>query len=191
MIEDLIRKNRSCRRFHQNRALDPDFLKDLVNLARLSPSGANLQPLVYLICTDPTLNAAVFSCLGWAGYLKAWPGPEEGERPAGYVIILGDTRVSTDFGVDHGIAAQSILLGAREKGLAGCMVATIDRNKIRHLFELDDRYQVLLVIALGEPRETVVIETMRPDGDVQYWRDDKSVHHVPKRDLKDIILQTR
>ena len=191
VIEDLIRKNRSCRRFYQNHPLDPDLLKDLVNLARLSASGANRQPLVYILCGDPDVNEDIFSCLGWAAYLKDWPGPEEGERPPGYIIILGDTQVSTDFGVDHGIAAQSILLGAREKGLAGCMIATINRKRIGKIFNLDDRYEVLLVIALGEPRETVVIEAVPPDGDIRYWRDEKNVHHVPKRDSRDIILQTR
>ena len=191
MIEDLIRKNRSCRRFYQNRPLDPDLLKDLVNLARLSASGANRQPLVYILSSAPSVNEEIFACLGWAGYLKDWPGPEEGERPAAYIIILGDTQVSSDFGVDHGIAAQSMLLGAREIGLAGCMIATINRRRIRKIFDLDNRYEVLLAIALGEPRETVVIEAVPSDGDIRYWRDEKNVHHVPKRDLKDIIHQTR
>ena len=191
MIEDLIRKNRSCRRFYQKRPLEPDLLKDLVNLARLSASGANRQPLVYILSSAPSVNEEIFACLGWAGYLKDWPGPEEGERPAAYIIILGDTQVSSDFGVDHGIAAQSMLLGAREIGLAGCMIATINRRRIRKIFDLDNRYEVLLAIALGEPRETVVIEAVPSDGDIRYWRDEKNVHHVPKRDLKDIIHQTR
>lgn len=189
MIENLIRKNRSCRRFYQNRALDRYVLKDLVNLARLSASGANRQPLVYILAEDPALNETIFPCLGWAAHIKEWTGPEEGERPAGYIIILGDTHISTDFGVDHGIAAQSILLGAREKGLAGCMIATINRKRIKKILAIDDRYEVLLAIALGEPRETVVIDAVTPDGDVRYWRDEKNVHHVPKRDLKDILLE--
>lgn len=189
MLEDLIRKNRSCRRFYQNRPLDPEVLKDLVNLARLSASGANRQPLVYILSDDPVVNEKIFPCLGWAAYLKDWSGPEEGERPAGFIIILGDTQVTTDFMVDHGIAAQSILLGARERGLAGCMIASINRKRIRKIFDLDERYEVLLIIALGEPRETVVIEPIPDEGDIRYWRDEKNIHHVPKRDLKDIILE--
>jgi nitroreductase len=191
MIENLIRKNRSCRRFYQNHPLGTGMLKDLVNLARLSASGHNKQPLAYIVSGDPDINEEIFSCLGWAAHLKDWVGPEEGERPAGYIIILGDTQISGDFGVDHGIAAQSILLGARENSLAGCMIGTINRKRIRKIFDLGDRYDILLVIALGEPRETVVIEAVPPDGDTRYWRDEKNVHHVPKRDLKEIILQTR
>ncbi len=191
MIEDLIRKNRSCRRFYQHHPLDTDLLRDLVNLARLSASGHNKQPLTYILSGDSATNEDIFSCLGWAAHLKDWHGPKEGERPAGYIIILGDTLISGDFGVDHGIAAQSILLGARENGLAGCMIGTINRERIRQVFDLDDRYEILLVIALGEPRETVVIEAVPSDGDTRYWRDENHVHHVPKRDLKNIIIETR
>jgi hypothetical protein len=45
-----------------------------------------------------------------------------------------------------------------------------------------------LVVALGYPKEEVVIENINESGDVKYWRDDKQVHHVPKRTLDDLIL---
>ena len=46
----------------------------------------------------------------------------------------------------------------------------------------------LLVVALDKPREKVVIETLKPDGDVKYWRDSSGVHQVPKRRLEEVIL---
>ena len=91
MIKDLVRKNRTCRRFYQDYTVDLELLKGLVNLARLSGSAGNLQPLKYVLSCHAETNDRIFSCLGWAGYLKDWPGPEEGERPSGYIIILGDT----------------------------------------------------------------------------------------------------
>ena len=131
MIEELIKQNRSCRRFYQDEAVSLETLKWLVNLARLSASAANLQPLKYILANEPEKNAAIFSCLAWAGYLTDWPGPAEGERPAAYLIILGDTEISKNFGCDHGIAAQSILLGARAKGLGGCMLGSIQKDRLR------------------------------------------------------------
>lgn len=188
MIEELIRKNRSCRRFYQDESVSTDLLKGLVNLARLSPSAANLQPLKYILSSDAERNDYIFSSLAWAGYLKEWPGPLEGERPSAYIVILGDTRVSRNTGCDQGIAAQSILLGAREKGLGGCIIGSIKRDRLRELLEIPERYEIILVIAIGKPKEEVVLEDVSAGESIKYWRDDKGTHHVPKRCLEDIIL---
>lgn len=189
MIEELITGNRSFRRFYENEAVSLDTLKWLVNLARLSASGANLQPLKYYLAHDPSQNAGIFSCLAWAGYLKDWPGPAAGERPAAYIIILGDKGITQNFGCDHGIAAQSILLGAREKGLGGCIIGSIQRDRLRQLLNISQQFDILLVIALGRPQEQVVLESAAPGEDIKYWRDTQGVHHVPKRRLEDIIIQ--
>ena len=188
MLENLIRKTRSCRRFHQDAVVDQETLIGLVNLARLSPSGENLQPLKYILSNEPQKNARIFPCLAWARHLKDWPGPVEGERPAAYIVLLGDTEITRNFGVDHGIAGHSVLMGAREKGLAGCMIGNLNREKLRKALNIPKRYEVLLVLAIGKPRETIYIETVGPDNDTRYWRDKDGGHHVPKRDLNDIIL---
>jgi nitroreductase len=187
MLRDLILKNRSYRRFHQDFVIEHQTLKELVDLARLSASAANLQPLKYVLSCEPEKNALIFPHLGWAGYLKDWPGPAEGERPSAYIIILGDTTVSRTFGCDHGIAAQSVLLGATERGLGGCMIGTVQRQELSTILDIPAHYEILLVLALGKPKEKVIIESVTQDGDVKYWRDAQGVHHVPKRSLDEII----
>ncbi len=147
-----------------------------------------MQPLKYVLSCEPQKNALIFPHLAWAGYLKDWPGPCEGERPSAYIIILGDTRISKSFGCDHGIAAQSILLGATERGLGGCIIGTVQREQLHKALDIPSAYQILLVLALGKPKEKVVLESVGPDGNIKYWRDSKGVHHVPKRALDDIIL---
>lgn len=191
MIAELIRKNRSYRRFYQEVRVEIETLRELVDLARLSPSAGNLQPLKYILISDPANNDLIFPHLKWAGYIKDWPGPSEGERPAAYIIVLGDTDISRSFGCDHGIACQSILLGAVEKGLGGCIIASIQRDGLREALNLPEQYEILLVIALGRPKEVVVIEEVGTDGDIRYWRDTDSIHHVPKRPLKDCCKEFR
>lgn len=159
-----------------------------MDLGRLSPSGANLQPLKYILSCEPQKNALVFPHLRWAGYIKDWPGPAEGERPSAYIVILGDTEIRKQFECDHGIAAQSILLGASEKGLGGCMIGSIDREGLRAALKISPRYEIFLVLALGKPKETVVLETVGTSGDIKYWRDGEGKHHVPKRTLDEIII---
>ena len=187
-LSELVTKNRSYRRFHQDVSIEIETLRQLVDLARLSASGGNHQPLKYILSCDSQKNASIFPQLGWAAYLKDWPGPSEGERPSGYIIILGDKNILKSFGCDHGIAAQSILLGTTEQGLGGCIIATIRKNDLRQVLNIPDQYEVLLVIALGKPKETVEIEAVRSDGDIKYWRDDTGTHHVPKRSLDEIII---
>jgi nitroreductase len=187
-IRDLVLNTRSYRRFDPDTRVDCQTLRELVDLARLSASGSNRQPLKYVLSCTPETNALIFPHTRWAGALKDWPGPAEGERPTAYILIVGDTEISRNFDRDLGIAAQSIMLGATERGLGGCMIGSIDRPKVREVLGIAERFEILLALALGKPAEKVVIEQLPPDGNTNYWRDEQSVHHVPKRALDDIIL---
>ena len=185
----LLKMNRSYRRFHEEKRIGRQTLVDLVALTRLCPSAANLQPLKYLVACSPRETAAIFPHLAWAGALPDWPGPAEGERPAAYVVILGDTQITTRWNVDPGIVAQSMLLAAVEQGLGGCMIGSIDRRELRRELGIPERYAIALAIALGRPAETVVLEDAKDPTAIDYWRDADGVHHVPKRPLEELLLE--
>jgi len=187
-LKDLIYKTRSYRRFDEAHHIDLEILRGLVDLARMSASAANRQPLKYLLYNTPEYCERIFPYIAWAGYLKEWIGPVKGERPSAYIIILGDKLITESFNVDHGIAAQSIMLGATEAGLGGCMIASIKREALRDDLKIPERFEILLILALGKPVEKVVIENIR-DNDVKYWRDDNDNHHVPKRPLDELIIK--
>lgn len=188
MIYDLIKKNRTYRRFYQEVKVERSELEELIELARLSSSGGNLQSLKYILSYDQEKNDLIFPHLRWAGYLKDWDGPEEGEKPTAYIIVLRDNGISSNHLWDHGLASQSILLGAAEKGLGGCMFGAYDKKALVEALHIADQYEPLLVIALGKPKETVVLEEVTDPKEIKYWRDENGVHHVPKRKLQDIIL---
>jgi len=187
MMQELVRRCRSYRRFHENKGVAEQTLKGLIELARLIPSAGNKQPLKYILSCTREKNEMIFPTLGWAAYLKDWTGPVEGERPSAYVVILGDSEISASIPWDHPIAAQTIVLGAAEIGLGACILASVAKDRLAEALKIPARYQILLVVALGYPEETVVLEEMK-EGDYKYWRDDSGVHHVPKRALKDLIL---
>jgi len=188
MIAELIKRNRSFRRFYQNVEITENELLEMVENARLTPSGRNAQTLRYVLLHTPDKNALIFPTLAWAGYLTDWEGPEEGERPAAYIVILNDDTLSKTYFCDHGIASMAILLTAVEKGYGGCILGAVDRDALRIALNIPEQYSIVQVIALGKPAETVVIEPMA-DGNIKYWRDQQGVHHVPKRSLEDIIIQ--
>jgi nitroreductase len=191
MLKNLVLKNRSYRRFHQDVSIELETLRELVDLARLSASASNMQPLKYILCCNAETNAKIFPTLSWARFLTGWTGPAEGERPSAYIVVLGDTALSQSFGVDEGIALQSMLLGATEKGLGGCIIGSVKRDKVRQILGIPEYYEVLHVVALGKPKEVAVIEPLGADESIEYWRDDANVHHVPKRSLEDVIVDQR
>lgn len=187
-FKELVTQNRSCRRFDNSHKIDETTLRDLVELARNCASAANMQPLKYVISCNDEKNEDIFSCLGWAAYLKDWKGPEKEERPSAYIVILGDHQVSDKFWCDHGITAQTMLLGARVMGLGGCMFGAINIKKLKAVLDIADHLEPKLVVALGKPVEEIQIDELNKDGDIKYWRDEAQVHHVPKRNLNDIIV---
>ncbi len=189
MIKDLIKRNRTYRRFYEDFKIKRNALEELVDLARLSASAANRQPLKYILSYEKNKNDLIFPTLAWAGYLKDWLGPIEGEKPSAYIIMLYDTEINKNYWCDPGIAAQSILLGATEKGLGGCIFTSVKRGELRSALKIDERYEILYVLAVGKPKEKVVLEKVGPEGDIKYWRDSQGVHHVPKRSLREIILE--
>jgi len=189
-LKELIFKTRSHRRFDETYRIDAKTIESLIDLARLSPSGANRQPLKYIYYNSVSDCEKVFPYLAWAGYLTDWPGPDKGERPTAYIIILGDRSVSDIFGVDHGIAAQSIMLGTTEAGLGGCIIGSIKREELGNELSIPDNLEILLILAIGKTVENVIVEEVK-NNDVKYWRDNDKNHHVPKRSLAELIIKTK
>jgi nitroreductase len=186
MLRELLLENRSYRRFHQSERISPATLREWAGLARLCPSGRNAQALKYRPVADEATCGEVFATLSWAGYLKEWPGPGEGERPAAYLVQLLDTGIAADCFCDDGIQALAILLGAAEQGFGGCIVKAFKEESLRRALALPPALKIRHVIALGRPAERVVLEEMRGD-DYKYWRDADGTHHVPKRPVDDLI----
>lgn len=186
-MKNLIRKSRSYRRFDGNKNQTKEQLASLVEAARFSPSAANLQRLRFRLVCEKEECAYLFEQLAWAGYLKDWPGPAEGERPTSYIVILTPGEPNTMLSVDMGIAAQSIMLTAVSEGLGGCMLASFQRENTDRRFA-PEGYRTGLVLALGVPVETVELEDSA-DGDIHYYRLADGTHRVPKLPLETLIVK--
>ena len=188
MFKDLVSKTRSIRLYDESAKVGKETLREVVDLARLSPSSANLQALKFKLVIEPSQVMTVFDSVRFAAYLKDWAGPQSGERPTAYIIMLGDLRIKRQFDMDAGIAAQTMMLGLTELGLGGCMMGSFNRDKLSKYFALEPDFEIVLVLAIGKPVDKVVIEEMKPGDDVKYYRDAEGVHHVPKRSLDELIV---
>ena len=189
-FKEIVLRNRSYRRFDQSVTVGEQTLRELVDLTRQVPSAANRQPLRYAASCSAQTNGRIFATLGWAAYLKDWPGPAEGERPSAYIIMLAEDTKGSWVQADAGIAAQTILLGATARGFGGCMLANIRKEELAAVLELPASLSILLVIALGKPLEEVVLEELGAGGSIEYYRTPDGVHHVPKRSLGELLLKS-
>lgn len=182
-VYDKIRSRRTVRKFLQ-KSVPEEVLLKCVDAARLSPSGGNLQPLHYIIVNESKLLKNVFSTLSWAVYLPDY-SPSEEEMPKAYIVLLLDKNGRTPIH-DASIASMSISMVAYDEGLGSCMLASVDRKKLREVLNVPEAFDVALVVALGYPAENPVVEPVS-DGAINYWLDKDGVLHVPKRDIKDIV----
>lgn len=189
MLVELLKRNRSYRRFFEEERIQEETLAAWIDNSRLCASGRNIQALKYVIVQSREACHAVFPTLTWAGYLKDWDGPEEGERPAAYIIQLLDKSLAENCLCDEGLQLQTILLSAVEKGFGGCIIKAFNHPVLRKILQLPDNLQISYVLALGRPKEEVVLEPMR-ENDVRYWRTADGLHHVPKRSLEEILIKT-
>jgi len=190
-IRDLVKQSRSTRRYQEERRISRETLTELIDIARFCPSAGNRQPLRYVLSTDPDETVRIRSCLLWARDLPVWDGPGEGEMPPAYITMVTEQNSSPDPKIDIGIAAETILLAATERGMRGCMLGSILKDALRSILSLPERYEIHLVLAIGYPAESVVLEPLGDGGDTRYWRDGDGIHHVPKRSLESILINTR
>ena len=185
MIYEKLRKRRSIRRFLK-KSVSEALLRKCVDAARFAPSGMNLQPLKYVVVNEASLLKEVFQTLRWAGYLPDYQ-PDEGEMPRAYVIILLDSRIASKASQhDAGIAAASITMVAYDEGVGSCILGAVDRRKLKEILSLPEALDIVLVVALGYPAETPVVDEVE-GGDVKYWLDSERTLHVPKRGFEDVV----
>jgi nitroreductase len=190
ILEHLIRRCRSYRRFRQEQLVDASLLEWLIGLAGLAASAANRQVLRYLPVCDADGCSRLFGHLSWAGYLTEWDGPAQGERPPAYIVVLCPKESAWSVYVDAGLAVQNILLGAVERGLGCCVLGALERSALAADLDVHQGYEPLLVIAIGVPAEDVVIEPSDGEHGIRYWRDEDGRHHVPKRSAAELMLRT-
>jgi len=184
-FKETVLQTRCTRRFSPCEISNKDLL-ELVELARNSSSAKNMQPLKYITITDEKIKEEVYKPLIWAAHLKQWNQSED-EKPSAYILVVNDTSIDGFAPIDSGIAMQSIMLGATAKGLSACMMASIDKEAYKELFQLKSHLEPMFIIAFGKSAEKIKLVTPK-DGDTNYYRDENDTHCVPKRTLEEIIL---
>ena len=184
-FKTIVQNTRATRRFKQDFNINKQDLIDLIDLARITSSGKNMQPLKYIVVTDEILKDKVYKPLVWAAHLTQWTQSSL-EKPSAYIIVVNDTNIDGFSAIDSGIAMQTINLGATIKGFSSCILASIDKEMYKNIFNLDNHLEPIFAIAFGKKDEDINIVEMK--NDTNYYRDEDDTHCVPKRALEDILI---
>lgn len=189
-LKDLVIKNRSARSFDGNFKLELDDIFDFVDTARLTASAVNRQPLKYFVTNDKEKILEITNSVVFGGGFKGLKLPGRGNEPSAYVVICADKDLKYNDKltcIDLGIASQTLVLAAAEKGISSCSFGSFNEKKIRKLFNIKENLEILLAIALGKSIEHAEIVEIEEGESTSYYREN-GIHFVPKRKLKDIII---
>jgi len=179
-FSEVIKTRRTIRQYEQ-KAIPYKELEDCVDAARLAPSARNIQPLEYVIVDSHEMRKDMFSCMGFGGGVTNLSGKE----PVAYVVILVNKDLKGPWAAyDCGLAIENLCLAAWEKGIGSCILARINRDKIRQILKIPEKYEIDIVVTLGYPAEKSV--AYDAEGAMDYHRDEKGVLHIPKRPLSKI-----
>jgi len=195
-VYEAVTKRRSIREF-KDVPVPYDSLEKCVNAARLAPAAMNRQICEYIIVDDEQLLPQVFDAVGsWAGQPRPKDGWPPGRRPKAYMVTLINSPLEAEFGgskantyYDVGLAAENIMLVALEEGIGSCPVTSFMPNVLRQVLNIPDKYEIAMVLALGFPDESPVLEVATDS--IKRWVDSEGVRHIPKRELKDITHRNR
>ncbi len=180
-------KSRRTHRKYINKKVSHADLEKLIEYARYAPMGGNIQGIKYVLIEKENMVKEVFKHTKWSAYHPE-DAPNDREQPTAYIAMLGDTAIKPNgsFETDAGASGTIISLVAEELGLASCWIGSVNKKEVAKLLELDERYELLYLIAVGySEQKATAIDTTQ---DIRYFTDENGVLTVPKRTVDDIIL---
>ena len=91
-VYDIIKNRRTIRKFSQN-PIDKEVLLKCIDAARVSPCGANKQPLKYKIINDFETVQQICPLVRWAAYISPYGNPTKDEQPTAFIAVTVDTNI--------------------------------------------------------------------------------------------------
>ena len=183
-LDSLLKRNRSYRGYDASVKLSGETLREIASVASLVPSGMNAQRLRFrLVPSEQAPLVLPHITLGAALPEEHLPHP--GEEPQGYIVICATGEEGRVVDMDLGIAAQSMLLRAVEKGLNGIFILNFRAQALQEALALP--LKPLAVLAFGKGTERIFLMPAGKDGSLKYYRKD-GVHYVPKLGIDDLLI---
>ncbi len=165
-VSDAIRTKRAVRQF-QDRPVDPQIIKMILNAGRRSQSSSNSQPWQFIVVQDKqTLKTLA----------EYRPGTWHLAGAAFVVAILTpDPAAKFQIMFDAGQCAAYLQLAAWELGIASCLAAIYEPEKARDLLGFPPDQHLRIAISFGYPADETVLTAppkkggRRPLEELVHW----------------------
>ena len=160
-VFEAVKTRRSIRKY-QDRNVEQEKIKKILESARLSPSACNNQPWHFIVVSEKTARQSLF---------PAYPREWFAKAP---VIIVACVMPEASWirkdgeaywKVDAAIAVQDMVLVAHELGLGTCWVAAFDEAKIKAALGVPEKVRVVALLPVGYPAEAKDVITERKPSD--------------------------
>ncbi len=188
MMVNTLKEIRSHRSF-SNKKISMEELEKMIDGTRFASSTRNAQKIRYVLINEEELCRKIFNHIKFAGAISWNPTIEE--SPTAYILMCSEFPLN-NFSenylyFDMGTASHNIFLTAYELGYGGCIIGAYNRLEVEKLVELPENYRSYILLALGEPKDKVII-TEAINQNTTYFRDEENNHFVPKLPLEKISL---
>jgi len=152
-------KNRRSIRKYKSKELPPELLAEILEAARLAPSGANKQPWQLVAVTDKERRKELVPICKEQKFVGDCS-----------VFIAGiDDSAQKWVRVDLAIAMEHIALAAVEKGLGTCWIGAFDQEKMNAFLEVPKGFNVTVGMTLGYPDETPDARPRKELKELVHW----------------------
>jgi nitroreductase len=146
-VMDAIRSRRSIRSY-QDKPVEDEKLRAVLEAGRLAPSARNLQEWRFVVVRDKALREKLAVAANGQTFV--------GEAPVVIVAcaVTDGHRMSCGeqcYPIDVAIALDHISLKAVEEGLGTCWIGAFDPDKVRKLLGIPDSVRVVELMPLGYP----------------------------------------
>jgi nitroreductase len=146
-VLEAIKNRRSIREF-TDRPVERELLQQILTAGIWAPSGLNNQPWRFVVLTDRDMMSRLAPCTSYSHIILG---------AAALIAVYLDREVMYDEVKDHqsaGACIQNMLLAAHESGLGAVWLGQILKQKqlVNEILQLDDRYDLMAVLALGYPQ---------------------------------------
>jgi nitroreductase len=142
---DVVSKRRSIRKYRPD-PVPEELINQVLEAARLAPSGGNAQPWHFIVVKDPETKKV----LGISEWAQQAP-----------VVIVGCTEASNP--IDISIAFEHLVLAATNLGLGTCWIGRWGADsEIKKALKIPANVRVLAVTPLGYPAESPPGRSRKP-----------------------------